>query len=138
MTTSGITNFLSWFFNFFFWRVTSDFDMENIILHHLCLLVNGKLKIPSLFIKYIKIKNKKTHTLKWLFYILICHCTSLSPWFIILDKNNFVNVSHHYRIPNWAPMYSMLEWWSGGAFSFKNTPECYTKTHKCSVFHINK
>ncbi len=26
-------------------------------------------------------------------YILIGHCTSLSPWFIILDKNN-VNVSH--------------------------------------------
>ncbi len=26
--------------------------------------------------------------------ILIDHCTSLSPWFIILDKNNFVNVSH--------------------------------------------
>ncbi len=25
-------------------------------------------------------------------YILICHCTSLSPWYIILDKNNFVKV----------------------------------------------
>ncbi len=37
-------------------------------------------------------------TLKWLPYILICHGTSLSPWFIILDNNNFVNVSHHYLI----------------------------------------
>ncbi len=37
-----------------------------------------------------------TKMLKWLPYILIGHCTSLSPWFIILDKNNFVNVSHHY------------------------------------------
>ncbi len=36
--------------------------------------------------------------LKLLPYILIGHCTSLSPWFIILDKNNFVNVSHHYLI----------------------------------------
>ncbi len=34
--------------------------------------------------------------LKWLHYILIGHCTSLSPWFIILDMNNFVKVSHHY------------------------------------------
>ncbi len=30
------------------------------------------------------------------FYTLIGHCTSLSPWFIILDKNHFVKVSHHY------------------------------------------
>ncbi len=51
-------------------------------------------------------------TPKWLPYILICHCTSLSPWFIILDKNNFINVSHYYWVPIWAPMYSMLEWWS--------------------------
>ncbi len=35
--------------------------------------------------------------LKWLPYILIGHCTSLSTWFIILDKNNFVKVSHHYH-----------------------------------------
>ncbi len=46
----------------------------------------------------------------------MCHCTSLSPWFIILDKNNFVNVSHHYWIPIWASMYSMLEWRSGGSY----------------------
>ncbi len=29
--------------------------------------------------------------LKWLPYILIGHCTSLSRWFIILDKTNFVD-----------------------------------------------
>ncbi len=29
-------------------------------------------------------------------YILIGQCTSLSPSLIILDKNNFVKVSHHY------------------------------------------
>ncbi len=34
--------------------------------------------------------------LKWLPYILIGHYTPLSPWFIILDKNNFVKVSQHY------------------------------------------
>ncbi len=34
--------------------------------------------------------------LKWLPYVLIDHCTSLSPWFIILDNNNFVNVSDYY------------------------------------------
>ncbi len=34
--------------------------------------------------------------LKWLSYVLIGHYTSLSPWFIILDKNNFVKVSNHY------------------------------------------
>ncbi len=39
--------------------------------------------------------------LKWLPYILICHCTSLSPWFIILDKNDFVNVSYHCLTSGW-------------------------------------
>ncbi len=29
-------------------------------------------------------------TLKLLPYILICHCTSISPWYIILDKKDFV------------------------------------------------
>ncbi len=33
--------------------------------------------------------------LKWLPYILIGHCISLSPWCIILDKNNVANVSYH-------------------------------------------
>ncbi len=35
------------------------------------------------------------YSLKIFLYILIGHCTSLSPWFIILDKNNFVKLSHH-------------------------------------------
>ncbi len=48
------------------------------------------LKLPSLFI------NKFQKTLKWLAYILIGHCSSLSPRFIMLDKNNFVKVSYHY------------------------------------------
>ncbi len=47
------------------------------------------LKLPSLFI----ILSQRT--LKWLPYILICHCTSLLTWFIILDNNKCVNVSHH-------------------------------------------
>ncbi len=34
--------------------------------------------------------------LKWLPNILISHSASLSQWFIILDKNNFINISHHY------------------------------------------
>ncbi len=34
--------------------------------------------------------------LRWLPYILIGHGTWLSPWFVILDKNNFVKASHHY------------------------------------------
>ncbi len=34
---------------------------------------------------------KITHkTLKWLPYIPTCYCLSLSTWFILLDKNNFV------------------------------------------------
>ncbi len=37
-------------------------------------------------------KNSQMTTL----YILIGYCTSLLPWFIILDKNNSVNVSDHY------------------------------------------
>ncbi len=52
----------------------------------------------------------------WLPDILICHCTSLSPWFIILDMNNFVKVSPYYWIPIWAPMYSILEWQFEGRF----------------------
>ncbi len=43
-------------------------------------------------------------TLKWLPYLLICHCTSRWPWFIILDKKNVVNVfvslSYITRISN--------------------------------------
>ncbi len=54
------------------------------------LIPDDILKLPSLFI------NKFQQMLKWLPYIIIGQCTSLSPWFIILDKNNFVNVSHHY------------------------------------------
>ncbi len=70
--------------------------------------------------------------LKWLPYI-ICHCTSLSPWFIILDKINFVNVSHHYWITIQTPMYSMMEWWSErGFFPCENTSEGCTETHKRS------
>ncbi len=42
------------------------------------------LKLPSLFINWFQ------KMLKWLHYILIGHCTSLSPTFIMLDKNNFV------------------------------------------------
>ncbi len=48
------------------------------------------IKLLPLFINWSP-KNTQITT-----YILICHCTSLSPWFIILDKNNFVNVPHHY------------------------------------------
>ncbi len=35
-------------------------------------------------------------TLKLLHYTLNCHWTS--PWIIVLDKNNFVIVYHHYII----------------------------------------
>ncbi len=35
-------------------------------------------------------------TLKCLPYILICHFTWRLQWFIILDMNNLVKVSHHY------------------------------------------
>ncbi len=76
-------------------------------------------------------------TLIWLPYILICHYTLLSPWFIILDKNNFVNVSYHYWIPIWTLMYNMLKWRSGGVFSHENTPEGCTETHK-SLFLLYK
>ncbi len=49
------------------------------------------LKLPSLFI------NLSQKILKWLPYILICHCTSLSPWFFLYyTKIIFINISHHY------------------------------------------
>ncbi len=54
------------------------------------------LKLLSFFINYPPPSSKKTTTLKWLPYILICHCTSHLPWFIILYNYNFINVSHHY------------------------------------------
>ncbi len=38
----------------------------------------------------------KKKTLKWLHYILIGHCIPLSPWLIILDKNNLVQFIYHY------------------------------------------
>ncbi len=65
------------------------------------------------FKTYFSFHNITPKTLKWLPYILNCHCLPLSPWFIILDKKIFVKVSHHYWIPIWAPM---LEWQSGGEF----------------------
>ncbi len=37
-------------------------------------------------------------TLKWLPYILICHCTSLSQW-LMIDKNNCISVYHHILTP---------------------------------------
>ncbi len=54
------------------------------------MLLLGDLKATFSFHKLIP------QTLKRQSYILIGHCTSLSPWFIILDKNIFVNVSHYY------------------------------------------
>ncbi len=42
-----------------------------------------------------KITTKKP--LKCLSYILICHFTWPLQWFIILDMNNLVKVSHHYQ-----------------------------------------
>ncbi len=39
--------------------------------------------------------------LKWLSYILIGHCTSLSPWFIILDKIFLVKIAHRYLTSRW-------------------------------------
>ncbi len=74
-------------------------------------------------------------TLKWLPYILICHCTSLSPWFIILDKNNFVKVFHHYWIPIWAPM---LEWRSEGVFLMNILEKASQGPTNVHFFYINK
>ncbi len=75
-----------------------------------------------------------------------CHkiTTKTLKWFIILDKNNFVNVSHHYWMPIWAHMYSMLErpsgigWGGGGGSSYENTPESRTETDKRSSFPYQK
>ncbi len=50
--------------------------------------------------------------LKSLPYILIGHCTWLSPWFIILYKNNVIKVSQ------------------------ENSPEAQTETHKNYLFSI--
>ncbi len=61
----------------------------NCAWHNICWLIMH-IKASFSFHKLIP------KALKWLPYILICHCTSLSPWFIILDKTNFENVFHHY------------------------------------------
>ncbi len=62
--------------------------------HSMCDLAMVKSNLFIVFFSFhINIFKK---TLKWLPYILNCYCTSLSTWFIVLDKNNFVKVSHHY------------------------------------------
>ncbi len=50
----------------------------------------------SLFKATFSFHKITTKTLKCLSYILISHFTWLLQWFIILDMNNLVNVSHHY------------------------------------------
>ncbi len=66
--------------------------------------------------------------------ILISHCTSLSPWFIILDKNNFVKVSHHYLTSGGYQIY--LYGWSGGRFFLTKIFQkaAHQSTHKSSLF----
>ncbi len=54
--------------------------------------INGSMIIKAT-VSVHKLIPKK---LKWLPYILIGHCVSLSQWFTLLDKNNFVEVSQHY------------------------------------------
>ncbi len=55
------------------------------------LFIYTEFKATFSFYKLIPKKAQMTT------YILIGHCTSLSPlWFIILDKNNFVKLSHNY------------------------------------------
>ncbi len=66
-----------------------------------------------------------------LYTILICCSTSLWPWFIILVKNNFIKVSHHYWILKWAPMHTIFEWQCGvWFFSSKYS----RRPHKSSSF----
>ncbi len=56
--------------------------------------------LPSLILTEFKatfsFHKITTKTLKCLLYILVSHFTWLLQWFIILDMNNLVNVSHHY------------------------------------------
>ncbi len=51
-----------------------------------CHMLHVTLKLPSLFQKQFQ-KSLKS--------ILNCHSTSLSPFFIILDKDSFVKVCHY-------------------------------------------
>ncbi len=70
-----------------------------------------------------KIKPK---TLNWLPYIIICHCTSISSWFIILDKNNcksFLSLLNPY-----------MSLCVGGVCAHEKTLEGLTGTHTSSFF----
>ncbi len=49
-------------------------------------------------------------TLKSLLYILVCHCISLSLWFIILDKNNIVTLLITIKSQYEPLCISMLKW----------------------------
>ncbi len=53
-------------------------------------------QLPLASLKLIFFYKQITTNTQMTSFILICHCTPLLPWFIILDKNNFVIVSHHY------------------------------------------
>ncbi len=63
----------------------------------------------------------------------ICPCTSLSPWFIILDKNKFVKVSHPYWIPI-CIQYNGMAICIWGKFFRETTPDGHTETPKSSFF----
>ncbi len=56
---------------------------------------NGLLSKLKATFSFHKITTKK-HSNACLPYILISHFTWLLQWFIILDMNNSVKVSHHY------------------------------------------
>ncbi len=71
------------------------FEITSLSFKRYCIMTALLIEMLKASFSFYKLIPKP---LKWPPYILICHCTSLSPWFIILDKNNFVKVSHHYLI----------------------------------------
>ncbi len=65
-------------------------SMISLVLHR-CMATFCKFKASISFHQLIPPKN-----LKWLPYTLKMSLYIISRWFIILNKNNFVKVDHHY------------------------------------------
>ncbi len=107
-----------------FWEGSHLVDVSHLLVVHCRWLI----KVSFSFI------NLSHKTLKWPPYILICHCTSLSPWFIILDKNNFVKVDNHYLTPggNQVCLYAM-PWEFIGMYYVK----CYHYSYTSLNYYVH-
>ncbi len=104
-----------------------NYEINVLLCYHRWFLLSRKTNtfylIDLLFKASFSFHKIIQKTLKWLPYILFCHYTPLSSWFIILDKNNFVKVSHHYWILKWAPC---IVCWNGNLQGIQSADSIHT------------